>query len=127
MDTIGNYWFIWLVYLGAGSLFTAVFWRITRFPRAIWSSYSLRAVAVAVVFTPWYSNPQESVMAPALMVATLDAITVGGSAAYRSFVPMVLAIIFALLVAGILSVLRKRKDKINSKNSKINPKPKSAH
>lgn len=66
-------------------------------------------------------------MAPALMVATLDAITVGASAAYRSFVPMILAIVFALLVAAILSVLRKKKNRRkNINNNEIAPKPKSA-
>ena len=91
MDAIGNYWFFWTLYLAAAVVFTALLWRLTRFQHGIWRSYSLRAVAIAVIFTPWYSNPQDSIMAPALMVATLDAITIGGSASFRSFVPLVLA------------------------------------
>ena len=70
MDAIGNYWFFWALYLAAAVVFTALFWRLTRFQHGIWRSYSLRAVAIAVIFTPWYSNPQDSIMAPALMVAT---------------------------------------------------------
>ena len=70
MDAIGNYWFFWTLYLAAAVVFTALFWRLTRFQHGIWRSYSLRAVAIAVIFTPWYSNPQDSIMAPALMVAT---------------------------------------------------------
>ena len=118
MESIGNYWFFWLLYLVAAGIFTAILWRATRFQHALWSSYSLRAVAIAVIFTPWYSNPLDSGMAPALMVATLDAITVGGAAAYRSFVPLILAVLFALLVAAILSVIQKRRMKkllINNK------------
>ena len=120
MDAIGNYWFFWALYLAAAVVFTALFWRLTRFQHGIWRSYSLRAVAIAVIFTPWYSNPQDSIMAPALMVATLDAITIGGSAAFRSFVPLVLAVLFGLLVAGIMAFLKKRKDKIAINNNELN-------
>ena len=123
MESIGNYWFFWLLYLSAAAVFTIVFWRLTRFKQAIWTSYSLRAVAIAVIFTPWYNNPLDSGMAPALMVATLDAITVGSAAAYRSFVPLVLAIVFGLLVAGILSFIQKRKINKSITNNKIDRKP----
>ena len=100
MDSIGNYWFFWILYLGASVLFTGIFWRVTSFERAIWASYSLRAVAIAVIYTPWYSNSLESEMAPALMVAALDAITGGFEAAFRSFVPLILTVLFGLLLAG---------------------------
>lgn len=120
MDSIDNYWLFWLLYLASAAIFMAMFWRMTRFKRALWASYSLRAIAIAVIFTPWYSNPQGSEMAPALMVATLDAITAGGSAALRSFVPLVLAILFGLLVAGILSYLRRKNRNIVLNNNKIN-------
>ncbi|GJM12469.1 MAG: hypothetical protein DHS20C12_08720 [Pseudohongiella sp.] len=110
MESIGNYWFFWTLYLGAAAVFTAVFWRVTGFERAIWSSYSLRAIAIAIIFTPWYSNPQESVMAPALMVAALDAITGGLSAAFRSLVPLILALVLALLVAAVASIIKKKKN-----------------
>jgi hypothetical protein len=119
MDSIGNYWFFWTLYLGAAVLFTGIFWRVTRFKRAIWASYSLRAVAIAVIFTPWYSNSQESVMAPALMVAALDAITGGFEAAFRSLVPLILAVLFGLLLAGIMFFFKKRKDLKNLNNEKI--------
>lgn len=124
MDSIANYWFFWLLYLAAGIIFTVIFWRATRFRNSIWASYNLRGVAIAVIFTPWYSNPLDSGMAPALMVATLDAITVGGSAAYRSFVPLILAILFALTVAGIMAFARKRRTKKAISNNKISKESK---
>lgn len=123
MDSVGNYLFFWLLYLGAASLFTYLFFRVTRFERAIWRSYSLRAVAIAVIFTPWYSNPQDSGMAPALMVATLDAITVGASASFRSFVPLILAIIFGLAVASVLSFIKKKKTNNIRNNNDIEDEP----
>jgi hypothetical protein len=104
MGSIGNYWFFWALYLGAAVIFSGLFWRVTRFEKAIWASYSLRAVAIAVVFTPWYSNSQESGMAP----ATLDAITGGFEAAFRSSVPLVLAVLFGLLLASVMSFFKKK-------------------
>ena len=111
MDSIGNYWFFWILYLGAALTFTAILWRVTRFERAIWASYSLRAVAISVIFTPWYSNSQDGGMAPALMVAALDAITGGFEAAFRSLVPLVLALLFGLLLAGVMSAIKNKKKK----------------
>tara|TARA_B110000858_G_scaffold195960_1_gene253579 strand:- start:31731 stop:32114 length:384 start_codon:yes stop_codon:yes gene_type:complete len=119
MDSIGNYWFFWVLYLAAALIFTAIFWRLTRFERAIWASYSLRAVVIAVIFTPWYSNSQDSGMAPALMVAALDAITGGAAAAFRSFVPLGLAVFFALLLAAAMSFLKKKRIYKDLNNNKI--------
>ncbi len=110
METVGNYWLFWSLYLTAATLFFALFWRLTKFEKAIWTSYSLRAVAAAVIFTPWYSNPQDSLMAPALMVVTLDTITAGTEAAFRSVVPLVLALLFALFLAAAISVIKKKRN-----------------
>jgi hypothetical protein len=119
MDSIGNYWFFWTLYLGAAVIITGIFWRVTRFERAIWASYSIRAVAIAVVFTPWYSNSQDSVMAPALMVAALDAMTGGFESAFRSFVPLVLAVLLALLLATAMSFFKKKMNKKLLNNKEI--------
>ena len=44
----------------------------------------------------------------ALMVATLDAITGGFEAAFRSSVPLVLAVLFGLLLASVMSFFKKK-------------------
>jgi len=58
-------------------------------------------------------------MAPALMVAALDAITGGFEAAFRSLVPLILAVLFGLLLAGIMSFFKKGKDLKDLNNEKI--------
>ena len=122
MDSVDNYWFFWTLYLGASVLFTGIVWRVTSFERAIWASYSLRAVAIAVIYTPWYSNSLESEMAPALMVAALDAITGGFEAAFRSFVPLILTVLFGLLLAGAIYFLKNKN--LNYNKLEIEPKVK---
>ena len=113
-----NYWLIWLVYLAASGIFYTVFWLITRFDKAKWTSYSLRAVAAAVILTPWYANVQGETMAPALMVMTLDLITIGTEAVTRSAIPLLLAIIGAEFVATVFYLIQKRR--LSSKQSSEN-------
>lgn len=103
-----NYWVIWSVYLAASALFFRIYWRLTAFKRRLWLSYSLRAVMAALILTPWYANIQGQVLAPALMITTLDAITIGGEAVSRALVPLLLAMLLAELFASIMWLLRIR-------------------
>ena len=65
---------------------------------------------LALIFTPWYVNTEVTTMAPALMVVTLDAITIGGSATARALVPLILSLIVAEVLATVFYFLsRKRK------------------
>ena len=99
METVTNNWLLWTVYLTASGVFFVAFWRVTRFPRRILLSYLIRAFTLAIALTPWYANPEGTVMAPALMVALLDAITIGGAAAVRATVPLFLSVMLALSAA----------------------------
>ena len=108
MQSVSNYWLIWSWYLLASTVFFIVFWRFTRFEKAIAASYFLRTLTIALVLTPWYANSESNVLAPALMVLALDVITIGGSAAARAIVPLLLSVILALIVASALLLLRKK-------------------
>ena len=107
MEVEANYLLIWIVYLIAGAFFYGVFWLVTKFNKAKWTSYSLRAAAAAIILTPWYANIQGETMAPALMVMTLDLITIGGQAVARSAIPLVLAIIATQIVVAIVYFFQK--------------------
>ena len=108
MEASHNFVLIWAVYLLASAVFYAIYWRLTAFRRRRWLSYSLRAVMAALILTPWYANTQDSVLAPALMVTTLDAITIGSDAAVRAMVPLLLALLAAEVFACLLWFARKR-------------------
>ncbi len=123
MEVEANYLLIWIVYLIAGAIFYGVFWLVTKFNKAKWTSYSLRAAAAAIILTPWYANIQGETMAPALMVMTLDLITNGGGAVARSAIPLALAIIAAEIAVTIFYFIQKNYDeavllrfKISNKN-----------
>jgi len=113
MEATANYGLIWFIYLVSSAAFFAVYWQITRFKTAIWASYALRAIALAVVLTPWYANSDNSLLAPALMVLLLDIITIGSTEALRSAVPLFLSVILAIITATVMSIVKKRKLKIN--------------
>ena len=109
MEDIANYGLIWFIYLVASAAFFVVYWQITRFTTALWSSYVLRGLALAIVLTPWYANSGSPALAPALMVLLLDIITIGSEEALRSMVPLFLSVIAAIIVATVLSLLKRNK------------------
>lgn len=107
MATDVNYLLIWFVYLTASVVFYSIFWRATAFQHAKWLSYSLRAVSAAVILTPWYANVQGESMAPALMVMSLDLITIGFESMARTAIPLVLSILVAEIVASAIYLIQK--------------------
>lgn len=108
MEASHNFFLIWAVYLLASAVFYTIYWRLTAFRRRLWLSYSLRAVMAALILTPWYANTQDAVLAPALMVTTLDAITIGTDAAVRALVPLALALLGAEVLASLVWFARIR-------------------
>ena len=109
MEIDNNFWLIWIIYAAAAALMYWIFWRVTAFQRARWWCYSLRGLMLALIITPWYANTEGTTMAPALMVMTLDAITIGGDAATRAMVPLLLALVVADFAVTIVYFLRRKK------------------
>lgn len=89
----------WAFYLVAGTVCYMIFYRFTGVLRSKLLANSLRAILLALMFTPWYVAPEADLLAPALMVVMLDMITVGGSSFIRALVPLSLAIVFSVVLA----------------------------
>lgn len=119
MESAPNYWLIWSAYLLAAAVFYGIFWQLTRFRTARWAAYVMRALLAAIILTPWYANPQETVLAPALMVVLMDAITLDGSEAMRALVPLSLAIIISLSLAFAILFITTKKENKKFKNNKL--------
>ena len=99
MLDIYDYLIGWAVYIAAGTLCYVIFYKFTGVLRFKPLANSLRAILIAVMFTPWYVAPEENLLAPAVIVMLLDMVTIGGTAFVRSMVPLVRAVIFVLFVA----------------------------
>ena len=102
-----NYWLIWFYYLLAAAVFYAVVHYNTRRPKPSWWRYTFRALTLSFMLTPWYANQLDEVLAPALMVATLDLITVGVDAFVRGLIPLLVSLVAALIVATLVFVWKR--------------------
>lgn len=99
MLDIYGYLTSWAIYLAAGTLCYVLFYRATRWIRPRLLANLLRAVMIALIYTPWTVATDQDLMAPAVIVILLDMITVGPDAFVRALVPLVLAILLAIAVA----------------------------
>lgn len=97
----------WAVYLGAGTLCYILFYRATRGLRPKVLANVLRAIMIALIYTPWYVASDQNLMAPAVMVIMLDLITLGDAAFVRALVPLTLAVIVAVLWALSAGLIRR--------------------
>ena len=117
MDAETNSWLSWLFYCLACGAFYWVYWKMTRIPRSPWLSYSLRALMLSLMLTPWYANIEGNTLAPALMVLALDIITIGGGAAGRALVPLLTSLMLAEAVAtGYYFLQRKSKKTVKTES-----------
>ena len=91
---------ICLVYLTAGAIFYSIFWRCICILKSELLVYMLRGLFASLIFTPWFVNIRETIMAPALMIAMLDLITLGPPKFFRAGVPLLLSM-FAIGVIAL--------------------------
>lgn len=89
----------WSIYIAAGIVCYMIFYRFTGKIKYKPVANCLRALLLALMFTPWYIAPDQDLMAPALMVILLDMVTVGGTSFVRALVPLTLALMLALIIA----------------------------
>ncbi len=97
----------WAVYILAGTVCYMIFYRVTGGIKIKAIANSLRGILIALMFTPWYVSPEADLLAPALMVMMLDMVTVGDTTFVRALVPLTLAIIFAILVALCVPLIKR--------------------
>ena len=106
MDS-SDYLLAWGTYVICGAIFALLAWRVLHkyLPREL--AYLLECILLALMYTPAYVLEDQSIMAPALMVAALDALTIGPKAAIRALIPLVLAFVVAFVVALILGIVHR--------------------
>ena len=76
----------------SGVVFFLLIWRLICVLKFELLVYMLRGLLASLIFTPWFINLQETTLAPALMVAMLDMITLGSAEIFRAGVPLFLSI-----------------------------------
>ncbi len=95
----------WVAYLIAAAVFSVLAWRVLR--RLPWRelAYLLQCWLLALLLTPWYVLTDQDILAPALIVFVLDAVTIEPAAGIRALIPLVLTLFMMLVVAALLGIV----------------------
>lgn len=100
-----EYFIAWGAYLIAAVALSFISWKVFR-------RFLLRELAylgqgwwMAILFTPWYVLPDRDVMAPAFIIFLMDTITLDAAAGIRALIPLVMAMLLALLITVVLSLI----------------------
>lgn len=97
----------WAVYIACGTLCYMIFYGFTGMIRFKPVANVLRAMLLALMFTPWYVSPDSDLMAPALIVILLDMVTVGGTSFVRALVPLTMSMAVAVFIALFMRVFKR--------------------
>lgn len=99
-----DYRMAWIIYTIAGIVLALLAWRVLYKYVLREVAYVLQCFLLALMFTPAYVLPDQSIMAPALIVLLMDVITISPTEGIRALIPLVLALMAALLVAVLLII-----------------------
>jgi hypothetical protein len=102
-----DYRLAWIVYVAAGIVVAFMCWRVLQQYLLRELAYFLECILLALMFTPAYVMVDQPIMAPALMVFVMDAITIEPKAGIRALIPLVLALIAAFVIAIALSLVHR--------------------
>ncbi len=104
MLTLENYIIAWLVYLLASAGLLSVVWRSTgHLGRMEWRNL-LRCSAVVLLLFPYTADPEQSYLAPGLLIALLEGVFQGVEGLQRAGLPLLVAWIFALVISMALEI-----------------------
>ncbi len=107
MLDIYDYVIGWAVYIACGTLCYMIFYRFTGMIRFKPLANVMRALLLAVMFTPWYVSPVSDLLAPALIVILLDMVTVGDTSFVRALVPLTMSVSVAVFIALFMGVFKR--------------------
>ncbi|HHX82111.1 MAG TPA: hypothetical protein GX696_03915 [Pseudomonadaceae bacterium] len=106
MDS-GDYIIAWGVYCLAAAVFSWLCWRVLRKLRSRGLAWLLQGWLLALLFTPWYVQPDDTLMAPALIVFAMDSITVSSESAVRALVPLIMTLFLSVVLTVLMLVVRR--------------------
>ena len=102
-----SYMMAWLAYLGAAAVVVAVIWWLTvRW--AAWLKMPLRALSIAILFMPWLVSEDTEALAPAWIITLFEALIQADGQAMRAGAPLLAACVLALMLGGLVLLLRRR-------------------
>ncbi len=99
MFTAEEYQNAWLMYLGGVVLMFACWYYLTRF--IVWPEVrQLLRIFVAVLFlVPWFTEASSGYLAPAIIIAIVETLTMDGAAFWRAGTPLLVALTLSVALS----------------------------
>ncbi|MBL4865483.1 MAG: hypothetical protein JKY67_03805 [Pseudomonadales bacterium] len=89
MLTNFEYMIVWVIYVVAGIFAMLVVSKMAQFlPRQLGAL--IKALALVLIFTPWFVNEGQGLMAPAFMVLAFDNLVIDQEDSLRALMPLVI-------------------------------------
>lgn len=99
----------WLMYLAGVVLMMACWWYLTHFFRWRELKHLSRLIVAVILVMPWYTDAAGDYLAPAAIIALVDALTINAEAFWRAGTPLLLAIIAAVVLSLSWTIWRWRR------------------
>ena len=102
-----GYMMAWLAYSGAALVIVAVIWWLTATWR-LWLKAPLRALLIALLFTPWLVSTDTESLAPAWVIMLFDSLIQADAEPMRAGAPLLAACALALVLSAVFVAVRRR-------------------
>lgn len=105
MFSSSEYVMAWMAYLVGSVGMMIVVWYLTRKITFSALRHLLQLVAAILMVTPYYADPQQPYLAPALIMALLEGIFEGPEAMWRAGIPLLATLFCGIVLLVIIELL----------------------
>ncbi len=101
-----GYLVAWCIYLTCGLLVSGILWYWTNGMKPALLRRMIRACSICVLLLPYYSDQEQTWLAPAIVVFVFDSMSEGIAGLSSAGIPILVAVSIALTFAMIVSVFK---------------------
>lgn len=101
--TTTSYLIAWCIYLAAAWGVCAIVWKLSAGWNNILLTHLARYLLVVLVLTPYFSDPAQNKLAPALLIILFEGVFGDTTIAGKALVPLLLLMVAAILLAFLKS------------------------
>ncbi len=109
-----DYTTAWFVYLVCALGCCWVWWLLTAGISSRTTKMILRLVPIAMLVTPYFSDPQQDYLAPALLVVVFEGLFGNPEFAFQASIPILVMMAGAIIAALIITLSGRQPDKTSS-------------
>ena len=103
-----DYTTAWFIYLVSALGCCWVWWLLTNAMKNRRVQTILRLIPIAILVTPYFSDPQQDALAPALLVVVFEGLFGNPEFAFQASIP-ILVIVFGAIIAALMFTMGAKK------------------